>query len=405
MNAYLSMYKNIFNYSGCTSRKDYWTAVLIHLPVMALLDFILIFCTYSLAAVPEAICWSGIFLTLFITFIASLPLTVRRLHSINKSGWYYLISFIPAVGTIALFVLTLLKEHPLSENRYGPYTSTKKFDATEILEKEISKTNEQIYEQSNRKENDFGHKLALKDTVQQYATETDLNNFIFMLKDETAESYVEKRIQFALSGFAIMMLALVVVTIVNFVFKLRLAINYPLFLIASTALTYIVYKLDYIMLKSAFRKKQTAVKDAFPLWMSTLEILIVTNNIPNTLKKSLISCPDVLREDLEAFIKKIEVNPIDKDAYVSFLSEYNIPEIQEIVLDLYQFNFVEKNNISAEFSALHNRLNRLKSDTRKRRQSSEIFMIGALNSVPLMCLAIYILMISNLLSSALMGSM
>ena len=75
------------------------------------------------------------------------------------------------------------------------------------------------------------------------------------------------------------------------------------------------------------------MKDAFPLWMSTLEVLIVTNNIPNTLRKSLPSCPKPIVKDLERFIARLDVNPIDKEAYKDFLSQYNIPEIQEIVLD------------------------------------------------------------------------
>ena len=74
-------------------------------------------------------------------------------------------------------------------------------------------------------------------------------------------------------------------------------------------------------------------------------------------------------------------------------------------MDLYQFNFVDKNNISTEFAALHKRLNRISSDTRKRRQESDTFLIGALNSLPLMVVSLYILMISNLLSSAIMGNM
>lgn len=405
MGAYLSMYKNIFNFKGCTSRKDYWIATLLHLPIVIFLCFVFVFLTFSLGILSNFICTIALSLFSILSIIMSLSMTIRRLHASDKSGWFYLVSFIPLVGIIGLFILTLLKDSPAAENHYGPFTYSKKYNAEEVLQQQINKTNEQINEKESREINDFGHQLALKDTIQHYATETDLNNFVFMLKGETAESYVQKRMQLALSGFAVMMLALVIMTAVNILFKLRLAINYPLFLIASVALTYIVYKLDYIMLKNAFKKKQVAVKDAFPLWMSMLEILIVTNNIPNTLKKSIVSCPEVLKEDLEVFVKKLEINPIDKEAYVSFLSEFNIPEIQEIVLDLYQFNFVEKNNISAEFSALHKRLNRLKSDTRKRRQSSEIFMIGTLNSVPLMCLAIYILMISNLLSNALMGTM
>ena len=155
-----------------------------------------------------------------------------------------------------------------------------------------------------------------------------------------------------------------VIGVANLLLNLHLAINYPLFIIASVIISYGIYKIDYFMIKSVFKNQQKSVKDAFPLWMSTLEVLIVTNNIPNTLRKSLPSCPKPIVKDLERFIARLDVNPIDKEAYKDFLS-----------------------------------------DTRKRRQESDTFLIGALNSLPLMVVSLYILMISNLLSSAIMGNM
>jgi uncharacterized membrane protein YhaH (DUF805 family) len=58
-----------------------------------------------------------------VTFLAllipKLAVTVRRLHDSDKSGWFYLIGFIPYVGGLILFVLTVLPGTP-GDNRYGP---------------------------------------------------------------------------------------------------------------------------------------------------------------------------------------------------------------------------------------------------------------------------------------------
>jgi uncharacterized membrane protein YhaH (DUF805 family) len=43
-------------------------------------------------------------LVLLGTIIPSLAVTVRRLHDLNKSGWYYFIGFIPLIGGIILLV-------------------------------------------------------------------------------------------------------------------------------------------------------------------------------------------------------------------------------------------------------------------------------------------------------------
>ena len=51
-------------------------------------------------------------------FIPSLAVTVRRLHDTDKSGWWYLISFIPFVGGIILFIFMCINSTPGS-NQYG----------------------------------------------------------------------------------------------------------------------------------------------------------------------------------------------------------------------------------------------------------------------------------------------
>jgi uncharacterized membrane protein YhaH (DUF805 family) len=64
------------------------------------------------------------FLTIFIfwmvaTFIPGLAVTVRRLHDINLSGWFYLVSLIPYIGGLILFVMMLI-DGTQGPNTYGP---------------------------------------------------------------------------------------------------------------------------------------------------------------------------------------------------------------------------------------------------------------------------------------------
>ena len=54
-----------------------------------------------------------------VSFIPALSITVRRLHDIGKSGWWYLIAFVPLIGGLVLFVFTLLDSDP-DRNEYGP---------------------------------------------------------------------------------------------------------------------------------------------------------------------------------------------------------------------------------------------------------------------------------------------
>lgn len=59
----------------------------------------------------------GVGLYCLLMFLPSLAVTVRRLHDTGRSGWWYLISFVPFIGGICLFVFLLLDSQ--EENEYG----------------------------------------------------------------------------------------------------------------------------------------------------------------------------------------------------------------------------------------------------------------------------------------------
>lgn len=63
----------------------------------------------------------GPFYLLYALFIIipSLAMTARRLHDVGKSGWMILISLVPVIGGIWLFVLSVTDSSP-GENEYGP---------------------------------------------------------------------------------------------------------------------------------------------------------------------------------------------------------------------------------------------------------------------------------------------
>jgi uncharacterized membrane protein YhaH (DUF805 family) len=51
--------------------------------------------------------------------IPTLAVSVRRLHDIDRSGWWILIGLVPLLGVIVLLVFALLEGTP-GDNRYGP---------------------------------------------------------------------------------------------------------------------------------------------------------------------------------------------------------------------------------------------------------------------------------------------
>ncbi len=53
------------------------------------------------------------------TLLPSIAVTARRLHDIDKSGWWQLIALIPLIGWIIMLIWMIKKGTP-GDNRFGP---------------------------------------------------------------------------------------------------------------------------------------------------------------------------------------------------------------------------------------------------------------------------------------------
>lgn len=98
------MFTNYANFNGRTSRRDYWLAILGYFIISFVLGFIsgLIFGTDKGVTSIVSIVFG------LATIIPMLAMDVRRLHDINKSGWFLLLEFIPLVGSIILLVFACM---------------------------------------------------------------------------------------------------------------------------------------------------------------------------------------------------------------------------------------------------------------------------------------------------------
>jgi len=99
---------NYFNFDGRASRYEYWWFVVINIVISGV-------CTLLDQAIGLAI-FSGI--VGLALLLPGLGLCVRRLHDINKPGWWVLLILIPFVGAIILIVWAAQPGNP-EANDYG----------------------------------------------------------------------------------------------------------------------------------------------------------------------------------------------------------------------------------------------------------------------------------------------
>lgn len=121
MNWYFKALTNYINFSGRATRKEYWYYMLF----TSLIGGVIVVLenlygeTIQEEGAPFGV---GTWLVVFIGFniIPHLSVTVRRLHDINKTGWFMLVFHIPIIGMF-WFIALMVQDSYRFKNKWGDY--------------------------------------------------------------------------------------------------------------------------------------------------------------------------------------------------------------------------------------------------------------------------------------------
>lgn len=109
MKWYIQAFKNYINFEGRASRSEYWFFFLFNV-IAAVICIGLTF----------AASWMINLYYLFVlaVIIPTLSVSIRRLHDIGKTGWWYLIVVVPLLGALVVLYFFVQPSQPGS-NQYG----------------------------------------------------------------------------------------------------------------------------------------------------------------------------------------------------------------------------------------------------------------------------------------------
>ena len=117
MEFFLDAYRRYADFSGRANRQKYWMFYLFYIIAYILL-----------AVIDMALGTDGILAGLFAlgSFVPSIAITARRLHDVEKSGWWQLIILVPLIGALVMIYFTV-KDGTLGSNSFGedPLTRAK----------------------------------------------------------------------------------------------------------------------------------------------------------------------------------------------------------------------------------------------------------------------------------------
>lgn len=110
MEWYLKCLKqHYFDFNGRARRKEYWMFTLVNVVITIALCTVLALISEKLIGVAN--------LYSLAVMLPGIGVTVRRLHDIGKSGWMFLIAFVPLVNLYLIYLLC--QDSQSGSNAYG----------------------------------------------------------------------------------------------------------------------------------------------------------------------------------------------------------------------------------------------------------------------------------------------
>ncbi len=120
-------YKRYADFSGRSRRKEYWMFTLflflVYIAMFALMGLTGMFSAIGPDGTSQLTGVHWVLIALFVIFLVativpSLAVQIRRLHDQDKSGWFWLINFIPYAGGIVMLVFMCIGGTK-GPNRFG----------------------------------------------------------------------------------------------------------------------------------------------------------------------------------------------------------------------------------------------------------------------------------------------
>lgn len=117
------LYGKYAQFSGRSSRSEYWWVQLYGFVVICVLTGLAFVCS---GGTQHGLGYWFFMVIVYIfellNLIPCLALSVRRMHDIGKGGGWIFINFVPLIGWIWYLILTLMPSQP-EENRFGSIPS------------------------------------------------------------------------------------------------------------------------------------------------------------------------------------------------------------------------------------------------------------------------------------------
>lgn len=132
-----------------------------------------------------------------------------------------------------------------------------------------------------------------------------------------------------------------VISTAALIFLFLTKMNY-LSIIFALVVGFVVFKSQYLSLRSWYKKHLQLVDSLLPYYLKSLEVLIHHYTVPVALARSIDDAPEVFKPGLKELVAKIEAGDSSVDPYMDFANQYPVRDSMRMMRLLYRLGLGEQ---------------------------------------------------------------
>ncbi len=140
------------------------------------------------------------------------------------------------------------------------------------------------------------------------------------------------------------------------------------------------------------KKLQQQIQMQFPQWMFDMILRLQTENVQTAITRSLDDAPEVMVRPLYQMSEELQLDPVSVQPYLNFLKEFQLPEIQAVMLQLYAINDMGREDIQEQIGAMLSQNQRMTEVAEELKADNCLSGMGMLAAVP-MLVSVIVLMV------------
>lgn len=143
-------------------------------------------------------------------------------------------------------------------------------------------------------------------------------------------------------------------------------------LIVGALIVGVVFKSDYMNLKSYHKKNLQQIDQLLPYYLKSIEILAQHYTIPVAISKSINTAPDVFKSGLRKMIERIDSGDSSIDPYMDFAKEFPVRDSMRMMRLLYRLSIGAQENKQEQLLTFSKSVSSLQNKSREKMYAGRL---------------------------------